>query len=521
MTTQNRTRVAVNGYGVIGKRIADAVRQQPDMELVGVADVVADYRLQTAALQDVPIYASTPEGAKAMRAAGIPMAGELAALLERVDVVADCTPKGVGASNLELYRRAGVKAALQGGEKHDVTGHSFVAQANYASAVGRDFTRVVSCNTTSTVRTLGALHEAGLLKKAKVKSIEGWARFRDGKTVEVETETGRQVVRAEAIVIATGSVPVELPFLPFGGRVISSTEALSLRKVPSTLAVVGGGYIGLELGTAFAKLGTKVTVVEALPRILPLYDAELTRPVVKRLEALGISVLTGARAKGLSPKGDALVVEAAGGRTQEIAADHVLVTVGRRPATQGWGLEEIDLDLSGPFIRIDERCRTSMRGIYAIGDVTGEPMLAHRAMAQGEMVAEIVAGMKRSWDKRAIPAVCFTDPEIVSVGLSPDEAKKQGGAVTTGQFPFAANGRAMTMDREDGFVRIVARADTHVILGIQAVGTGVSELSATFALAIESALRLEDVGGTIHAHPTLSEALQEASLRALGKALHI
>lgn len=167
MTTQTRTRVAVNGYGVIGKRIADAVRLQPDMELVGVADVVADYRLQTAALQNVPVYASTPEGAKAMRAAGIPVAGELGVLLERVDVVADCTPKGVGASNLELYRRAGVKAALQGGEKHDVTGHSFVAQANYASAVGRDFTRVVSCNTTSTVRTLGALHEAGLLKKAR------------------------------------------------------------------------------------------------------------------------------------------------------------------------------------------------------------------------------------------------------------------------------------------------------------------------------------------------------------------
>ena len=167
MTTRNRTRVAVNGYGVIGKRIADAVRLQPDMELVGVADVVADYRIQTAALQGVPVYASTPEGAKAMRAAGVPVAGELDALLERVDVVADCTPKGVGANNLERYRRAGVKAALQGGEKHDVTGHSFVAQANYASAVGRDFTRVVSCNTTSTVRTLGALHAAGLLKKAR------------------------------------------------------------------------------------------------------------------------------------------------------------------------------------------------------------------------------------------------------------------------------------------------------------------------------------------------------------------
>ncbi len=364
---------------------------------------------------------------------------------------------------------------------------------------------------------------AGLLKKAKVKSIEGWARFRDGRTVEVETETGTQVIRAETIVIATGSVPVELPFLPFGGpsgKVISSTEALSLKAVPSTLAVVGGGYIGLELGTAFAKLGAKVTVVEALPRILPLYDAELTRPVARRLEALGVTVLTGAKAKGLSQAGDALTVETASGKVQDIPADRVLVTVGRKPATEGWGLEEIDLDRAGPFIRIDERCRTSMRGIYAIGDVTGEPMLAHRAMAQGEMVAEIVAGHRRAWDKRAIPAVCFTDPEVVSVGLSPDEARETRAEVKIGQFPFSANGRAMTLQGEAGFVRVVARADNHLVLGIQAVGSGVSELSAAFSLAVEMGARLEDVAGTIHAHPTQSEGFQEAALKALGHALH-
>lgn len=362
---------------------------------------------------------------------------------------------------------------------------------------------------------------AGLLKKAKVKSVQGWARFRDGKTVEVETETGTQVIRAEAIVIATGSKPVELPFLPFGGNVISSTEALALRKVPDTLAVVGGGYIGLELGTAFAKMGTKVTVVEALPRILPLYDQELTKPVAKRLEALGVTVLTGARAKGLSSDGSALLVETADGAEEKIAADHVLVTVGRKPATEGWGLDEIDLDRIGPFIRIDDQCRTSMRGVYAIGDVTGEPMLAHRAMAQGEMVAEIVAGNKRSWDKRCIPAVCFTDPEVVSAGLSPDEARATGAEVKIGQFPFSANGRAMTLQNEAGFVRVVARADNHLVLGIQAVGAGVSELSAAFSLAIEMGARLEDIAGTIHAHPTQSEGFQEAALKALGHALHI
>jgi len=362
---------------------------------------------------------------------------------------------------------------------------------------------------------------AGLLKKAKVKYVQGWARFKDGKTVEVETETGSQVIRAEAIVIATGSAPVELPFLPFGGNVISSTRALDLTKVPERLAVVGGGYIGLELSTAFAKMGSKVTIVEALPRLLATYDADLVKPVVKRLGELGVTVMTGAKAKGLSTKGDALLIEDSSGKEVKVAADKVLVTVGRKPMTEGSGLEEIDLEMAGRFLRIDDLCRTSMRGVYAIGDVTGEPMLAHRAMAQGEMVAEIVAGHKRSWDKRVIPAICFTDPEVVSAGLTPDEAKAVTKDIKIGQFPFQANGRAMTKLGEDGFVRVVARADNHLVLGIQAVGQGVSELAAAFGLAIEMGARLEDIAGTIHAHPTQGEAFQEAALKALGLALHI
>ena len=199
----------------------------------------------------------------------------------------------------------------------------------------------------------------------------------------------------------------------------------------------------------------------------------------------------------------------------------MLVTVGRRPVTEGWGREELVLDMDGRSIRIDDQCRTSMRGIYAIGDVTGEPMLAHRAMAQGEMVAEIVAGHRRAWDKRCIPAVCFTDPEIVTAGLSPEAARAAGQQVKIGQFPFSANGRAMTLGGEAGFVRVVARADNHLVLGIQAVGTGVSELAAAFSLAIEMGARLEDIAGTIHAHPTQGEGFQEAALKALGLALHI
>ncbi|MDQ4060822.1 MAG: dihydrolipoyl dehydrogenase [Pseudomonadota bacterium] len=362
---------------------------------------------------------------------------------------------------------------------------------------------------------------SGLLKKARVKIVEGWARFRDGKTAEVETELGLQVIRADQVVIATGSKPIELPSLPFGGLVISSTEALALTEVPRKLVVVGAGYIGLELGTAFAKLGAAVTVIEAQSRILPQYDAELTRPVAKRLRELGVKLLIGTKAKGLASKGNALSVETADGQAMTLAADKILVTIGRKPRIDGWGLDALDLDMDGPFVRIDDKCRTSMRGVYAIGDVTGEPMLAHRATAQGEMVAEIIAGHKRAWDKVCIPAACFTDPEIVSAGLSPEEAKAAGIEIKTGLFPFQANSRAMTLGREAGFIRVVARADNHLLLGIQGVGAGISELSAGFSLALEMGARLEDVAATIHVHPTQSEGLLEAALKAMGHPIHI
>ena len=358
---------------------------------------------------------------------------------------------------------------------------------------------------------------AGLLKKAKVSLVEGHAEIVDGKTVTVTTADGPVRIVTENLVIATGSAPAELPILPFGGDVLSSTQALSLHDVPASLTVVGGGYIGLELGIAFRKLGSAVTVIEAASQMLPVYDAELVRPVSQRLDALGIRVLTNSRASGRAEDGSLLVE--ADGKEERIVAEKILVTVGRRPRTDGFNLESLRLTMEGRFIRIDAACRTSMRGVFAIGDVTGEPMLAHRAMAQGEMVAEIVAGHRQEWDRRCIPAVCFTDPEVVSAGALPQEV--EGIDTVTGLFPFQANGRAMTTGREDGFVRVIARKDNHVLLGIQAVGAGISELSASFALAIEAGLRLEDIAGTIHAHPTQGEAFQEAALRSLGRSLHI
>lgn len=359
---------------------------------------------------------------------------------------------------------------------------------------------------------------ASLLKTAGVKALEGAARFRDGKTVEVATSTGPQIVRAEAIVIATGSAPVELPALPFGGDVISSAEALSLTAAPERLAVVGAGYIGLEIGMAYAKLGAKVTIVEAEDRILPAYDADLTRPVAARLQALGVETLLGAKARGAAS--GALLVETRSGDERRVVADKIMATVGRRPLTEGWGMEELALEMDGAAIRVDERCRTSMRGVYAIGDVTGEPMLAHRAMAQGEMTAEIVAGEKRAWDKRCIPAICFTDPEIVAAGLTPDRARALAGEIKVGTFPFRANGRAMATEREDGWVRVIARADNDLVLGVQAVGAGVAELASEFALALEMGATLEDVAATVHPHPSRGEAVQEAAMKALGRALH-
>lgn len=351
---------------------------------------------------------------------------------------------------------------------------------------------------------------SALMKKAKVKHVIGDARFVDGKTVTVQGVDSETTISAENIVIATGSAPVELPLLPFGSDVLSSTEALSLQDVPEKMAIVGGGYIGLEIGTAFAKLGAKVTVVEATDRILPQYDSALTKPVADRLKALGIELMLNTKATGF----DRGVLQTDQGAVE---ADKVLVTVGRRPRTGRVGVEELMLSMDGSFIQINDICQTSMRGIYAIGDVTGEPMLAHRAMAQGEMVAEHIAGHKVSWDKRCIPAVCFTDPEIVTCGVLPHEL--DGAKVA--EFPFAANGRAMTTGREEGFIRVVARAENDAVMGVQAVGVGVSELSAAFSLAIEMGATLQDIGATIHAHPTQSEGFQEAALRALGKALHI
>lgn len=360
-----------------------------------------------------------------------------------------------------------------------------------------------------------------LLRKAGVKVFAGWAEIEDGKTVTIKLHDSEPVrVRCEHLLLATGSRPMALSSVPFGGAVISSTEALSPTEIPGQLVVVGAGYIGLELGIAYSKLGSEVTIVEAESAILPRYDKALTKPVLDSIKKHGITVHLGCSMQGYDPQRG---VHVRNPQADEFAlpADRVLISIGRTPCTDGFGLESLQLPVDGRHVAIDDRCRTAMTGVWAIGDITGEPMLAHRAMAQGVIVAEQIAGFTRRFDPTVIPAVCFTDPEIVVVGYTQDEAQAAGIDCVQAAFPFAANGRAMTLESTEGFVRVVARRDNHVIVGWHAVGQEVSELSAAFSQSIEMGSRLEDIAGTIHAHPTLGEAVQEAALRALGHALHV
>lgn len=365
---------------------------------------------------------------------------------------------------------------------------------------------------------------AALCKRANVRVLSGWARFSDARTCTVEGKDNA-TISAEHVILATGSVATELPFLPFGGPVISSSEALSLDTLPENLVVIGAGYIGLEMGIALRKLGSSVTIVEALDRILPLFDADLSAPVRKWLDRNGVSVHLGGTAKALvkDQHGYALAIRTKEGKTEHLPADKILVTVGRKPCTEGWGIENMAVEMNGRFVRVDDRCHTSMKNVWAIGDLVGEPLLAHKGMAQGEMVAEMIAGHRRRFDPVAIAAVCFTEPEIVTAGVAPGDDATANTDIISAMFPFAANGRALTMAAADegGFVRVLARRDDHRLLGIQAVGAHVSELAGEFALALEMGARLEDIAGTIHVHPTLGEAFHETALRTLGHALHI
>ena len=363
-----------------------------------------------------------------------------------------------------------------------------------------------------------------LCTKNGAEVMRGRARFISDRQVEVQGPDGVQVVQFEQAVIATGSVPFGLPGFPWDGEtVIGSKEALSLQSVPQRLVVIGGGYVGLELGSVYRKFGAEVAVVEFFPELLGQHDPEVREALTRRLKALGIKLYLGHRAVALEKGAPSKVtLQDRDQKETVLDADKVLVSVGRVPNVEGLGLDAAGVarDAKG-FIKVNTRMETNVPGIYAVGDVVGGPLLAHKAYREAKVAAEVIAGEPSAFDNLVIPAVVYTDPEVAWAGLSEMEAKAKGFNVVTGTFPFRASGRAMTLDATDGFVKTVADADTKRILGIHIVGAGASELVSEGALAIEMGAFLDDLSGTIHPHPTLSEGLMESVEAALGEAIHV
>jgi dihydrolipoamide dehydrogenase len=366
-----------------------------------------------------------------------------------------------------------------------------------------------------------------LIKANKSELVFGAARVErgpEGYKVVVEGEGGGRTVLTKNVVIATGSRPIVIPgFEVDQKRIIDSTGALALDRVPKRMVVIGGGYIGLELGTVYAKLGSKVTVVEALDSILAGMDRDCVKVVAQKLKKMGVEIMLGAKARGWKDTGDRAVitVETSGGEAT-IDADVILVSVGRRPNSENLGLDKLGvvLDERG-FVVVDEQGKTNVPGLYAIGDVAGGMLLAHKATKEGEVVAEVIAGHKAAMDARTIPAVVFTDPEVATTGMTEEQARAAGHELKIGKFPFAALGRALSVNEPDGFAKIIADAKTEEVLGVHIVGNGASDMISEMALAIEMGAVLQDIQLTIHPHPTLPEALMEAAAVARGEAVHI
>ncbi|WP_460923403.1 dihydrolipoyl dehydrogenase family protein [Salinarchaeum chitinilyticum] len=403
-----------------------------------------------------------------------------------------------------------------------------------------------------------------LCKANGVNLIEGTATFAGEGRARVAhggEGQGSETIEFEHAIVATGSRAMALPGFDFGDEpILDARQALALEEVPDSMVIVGAGYIGMELAGVFAKLGTDVTILELLDSALPNYDDELARPVKKRLEDHGVEFHFGVGAEEWTDNGDGTVTVTAaamdggggsdgpsgGGETmadggeaetadpggasdadedaadpEQFVAENVLVAVGREPVTDTLGLDAIGLEPNEQgVLETDDRAETAVDGVYAVGDVAGEPMLAHKGSAEGKVAAEVIAGEPAALDHQAIPAAVFTEPEIATVGLTEDEAFEEGIDPVVGEFPFRASGRALTADESDGFVRVVADAETEFLLGGQIVGPDASELIAEIALGIELGARLEDVASTIHTHPTLAEAVLEACENARGEAIH-
>ena len=363
----------------------------------------------------------------------------------------------------------------------------------------------------------------GLLKGNKVDIVKGEVYFVDQNTVKIMDEKHSQTYKFNNCIIATGSRPIELKHFPYSERVLDSTGALNLKEIPKKLVVIGGGYIGTELGGAYANFGTEVTILEGTKDILGGFEKQMTQLVKKRLKAKGVEIITEAMAKGVEETKDGVkVTYEVKGEEKTVEADYLLVTVGRRPNTDEIGLESLGIEMTDRgLIKIDKQCRTNVSNIYAIGDIVEGPPLAHKASYEGKIAAEAISGEKSEIDYLGIPAVVFSDPELASVGYTEQEAKDAGFDVKVAKFPFAANGRALSLNDTDGFVKLVTRKSDGLVIGAQVAGPSASDIISELGLAVEAGMTAEDLALTIHAHPTLGETVMEAADVALGLPIHI
>ncbi|MFD1849194.1 dihydrolipoyl dehydrogenase [Oceanobacillus bengalensis] len=412
------------------------------------------------------------------------------------------------------------KALIQAGHRVEAA-HGYGDIGIETKGVSVDFTKVQEWKGQVVNKLTSGVQ--GLLKGNKVDIVKGEAYFVDQNTAKIMDEKSSQTYKFNNCIIATGSTPIEIPTFKFSDRVLDSTGALNLKEVPKKLVVIGAGYVGSELGTAYANFGTEVTFLEGAKDVLGGFEKQMTQVFKKRLKKKGATIITEAMAKGVEETKDGVkVTYEAKGKEETIEADYVLVTVGRRPNTSELGLEQVGIEMTERgLIKVDKQCRTNVSNIYAIGDIVPGAPLAHKASYEGKIAAEAISGEKSEVDYIGIPAVAFVEPELATVGLTEAEAKEQGYDVKVGKFPFAANGRALSLDDTDGFLKLITRKEDGLILGGQIAGPNASDMISEIGLAVEAGMTAEDIALTIHAHPTLGEITMEAAEVALGSPIHV
>ena len=362
-----------------------------------------------------------------------------------------------------------------------------------------------------------------LLKKNKVDVITGSAFFVDDHTLRVINGDSAQTYSFNNAIVATGSRPIEIKGFKFGGRILDSTGGLALKEVPKKFVIIGGGVIGAELGGAYANLGAEVTILEGSPQILPTFEKDMVKLVEDDFKKKGITVITKAMAKEAIDNGDSVTVKyEVDGKEQSVVADYVMVTVGRRPNTDDMGLEQAGVEIGERgLIPVDAQGRTNVKNIYAIGDIVPGAALAHKASYEAKIAAEAISGKKVAVDYKAMPAVAFTDPELATVGMTIAEAKEAGLNAKSYKFPLSGNGRAISLGKTEGFVRLVTTVEDNVIVGAQVAGVGASDMISELSLAVESGMNAEDIALTIHPHPSLGEIVMDTAELALGLPIHI